>query len=134
MKARQGPPLKAEAFGPLLAEQVGHRILGRWAVSVVLGGFCLALVAGAWGLRRRGSLAPLGWAGPAGALAVALLLAGLGFQARGRVPPTAAAAQLVEITPGAEDATVMGLLALYDLDGSAPPRRGPRTAASSSPT
>src|SRR5262249_26351622 len=121
LKAREGPPLKAEAFSPLLLEQVGYRILGRGFVLLILGGFCLGLAAAAWGLWRRGSLALLGWVGPAAALAAALLLVVLGYQTRGRVPPTVAAAQLVEMMPGAEDAPVTGLLALYDLEGTSSP-------------
>ena len=37
----------------------------------VLGAFCLGLAAAAWGLRLRGRLAHLGWAGPAAALTAA---------------------------------------------------------------
>jgi hypothetical protein len=121
LKPHEVPPLKAEVFRPLLVEQVGYRILGRGFVLLILGGFCLGLAAAAGGLWRRGSLAVLGWAGPAAALAAAVMLVALGYQARERVPPTAAAAQLVEIVPGAEDAPVTGMLALYDLDATSSP-------------
>lgn len=125
LKPRTEPPLKAETFGPLLLEQVGYRILGRGFVLAILGGFCVGLAAAAWGLWRRGvSLALLGWAGPAAGLAAAILLIALGHQVREQIPPTAAAAQFVEIMPGAEDAPVTGLLGLYDLNGAGSPPPG----------
>jgi hypothetical protein len=125
VRSRKEPPVKAEEFGPLLLEQVGYRIVGRGAVLAILGGFCLALGMVAWGLWRRGiSLALLAWAGPFAGLAAALMLIVLGRQVREQIPPTAAAAQLVEITPDAEDAAVTGLLALYDLDGTSSPLPG----------
>src|SRR5439155_8643409 len=114
-KLREGPPLRAQAFGPLVAGQVGYEVVGRRLVLAVLGAFCVGLAAAGWWLRRRGDLAHLGWLGPAAALSAALLFVTLGH--RGRVPATVAVAQLVEIAPGAEDATVSGLLALYSPGG-----------------
>jgi hypothetical protein len=112
-KHRQGPPLAADAFRPLLLGQVGHQVIGRATVASILGGCCLVVAAGGWWLARRGDLAHLGWLGPATALAAALLLLVLGAVRHGQVPPTVAVAQLIEATPGVDEAPVSGLVALY---------------------
>src|SRR5688572_9444364 len=62
---KAGPPLNARAFGPLLADQVGHRVIGSAGVAAILGAFCLTLATGAWWLGRRGDLVTLAWVGPA---------------------------------------------------------------------
>jgi hypothetical protein len=129
LKPRDGPLLKPQAFTPLVSAEVGHRVVGRGTVLAVLGAFCVALAAGGWWFGRRGDLAHLGWAGPAAAVGAALVLVVVGYSARTRVPPTLAVAQLVEIAPGAEDAPVTGLLALYNPEGAAAPLGAERGGA-----
>src|SRR5205823_759296 len=93
LKPREGPPLHADAFRPLLSGQVGHRTLGRAAVLAVLSSFCLGLAGAGWWLGRRGGLSHLGWIGPASALAATLVIGTLGYQNRSQVPPTVAVGQ-----------------------------------------
>lgn len=121
LKRKEGPLLDAQVFGPLLAGQVGHRVISRATVMTVLGTFCLTLGAAAWWLSRKNSIASLGWIGPAAALSAALLLILLGSWTHGQVPPTAAVAQLVEVTPAAEEVSVTGLLGLYTSEGTSGP-------------
>lgn len=118
------PTLPPQEFAQVLSDQIGYRIVGRGNVLAVLSTFCLGLAAAAGWLVARGrtaQLAHLGWIGPTGALMAAVLLVALGFLSRSAVPATVAELQLVEAAPGALDAPVSGLLALYNQEASSAP-------------
>jgi hypothetical protein len=121
MQPRERPPLEPQAFRELVSDQIGYRIVSRQVVSWTLGGFCFALLMAGLVLARVGRLQWLGWIGPALALAVAVSLVLMGRASRTAVPPTAAIAQLVEVTPGVEDVRVTGFMALYHQNEQAGP-------------
>lgn len=115
LKRREPPTLETKAWEPIVSEHVGYKIVGRWGVALVLGGFCGGLLAlGIW-LARRDRLAHLGWLGPLGALATAGVLVLMGQASRDAVPSTVAVGQLVEVSPRVNDVRVHGLLALYNM-------------------
>jgi hypothetical protein len=118
LKMRDPPPSSAVSLDPLLASQVGYRVADRRLVFGVLALFCFALLAGGWWLNRRGALAHLGWAGPLVAVVAAGLLVVTGALSRGRVPPTLASAQFVEVVPGVPDALVFGRVAFHAPEGA----------------
>jgi hypothetical protein len=79
------------------------------------------LAAAAAVLGRKALLEHLGWAGPVLALGAAGLFVLLGAASRSAVPPTVAAAQLVDAVPGVAEAHVSGLLAVYQPAEAATP-------------
>ncbi|MES2792435.1 MAG: hypothetical protein V4719_22650 [Planctomycetota bacterium] len=106
-------PLQADDFKSFVAEQIGYRIVSRGTVLLVLGLFCVALVAaGSW-LAYQQLLPHLGWLGPLLAVGSATTLVLLGFWSRSAVPATVAIAQLAEISHDADDLQLTGLMALY---------------------
>lgn len=123
LKKGAAAPIEPAAFAPLLTGEVGHHILGRGMVLLILGGFCAGLLGTGFWLQRRGDLAHLGWIGPLAAVGTAVLLFALGWLMRSQVPPTAAVAQFVEAIPGVPEADVSGMMAFYSL-GDTEPRLG----------
>jgi hypothetical protein len=109
-------PLTVESYRPLLAEDIGHAVIGRGIIMSVCAGFLLAaLVLGAILYRtRRPEL--LGWLGPAAAVAASATVLVLNEIAHRAAPPTVAVVQLVEGGTGTEEAALHGLLASYRPD------------------
>jgi hypothetical protein len=125
----QGLPLEertvpAEAWQPLLTAEIGYSVLPRGTVVLVFGAALLAAVGAGVALRgvRRREL--IGWLGPAAALGATAAFVVLGEISRRAVPPTVAAAQVVQAVPGKE-AAVHGVLAVYRPD-SGPAEFGAR--------
>ncbi|GAF69419.1 unnamed protein product, partial [marine sediment metagenome] len=101
-------------LAPYLAEQIGYRIVGRYWVAAVLGGFCVVLAAtGIW-FRRSGQPQRLLWIGPAAALVAGGLLVVTGTLLGRAVAPTVAVVQLVHGEPDVEDVYVRGLMSIYN--------------------
>ncbi|MHB8900085.1 MAG: hypothetical protein ACYC6Y_15155 [Thermoguttaceae bacterium] len=99
---------------PILARQIGYRILGRQVVAIVLAAFCLVLaVAGAWSWRvgRPGHLL---WTGPLAAAGASLVFLAVASTARNSVPPTAALWQRIELEPGVGTGRMSGVASLYN--------------------
>ena len=112
------PPggVKPEDLAPLVSAEIGYQVVSRGTAAAVLGGCVLAAAGVAAGLRggRRAELA--GWVGPLIALGAAGLLVSLGTASREAVPPTAAAAAVVDIAPGTGEGAAIGLAAIYRPD------------------
>lgn len=108
--------LSPDDLAPLVTAEIGYQVVPRGTAAVVLGGCVLAAGAVAVGLRgsRRSELA--GWVGPAVAVGAAGLLVSLGTASREAVPPTAAAAAIVDIAPGTGEGAAVGLAAVYRPD------------------
>ena len=115
------PALQPADFQEFVSEQIGYRIVGRSMVLCVLGTFCALLVGiGSW-LAYRDQLPHLGWLGPLAAVGAATMLVLLGSWSRSAVPSTVATAQLAEVSEGADDVQLTGLMALYQQAESSSP-------------
>jgi hypothetical protein len=112
-------PFPPEVFRPMLADEVGYRVVGPGTAAALFGG-SLAVAAGL-GLAARRSARPelAGWVGPGAAVLAAGLFVGLGERSRQAVPPTAAAAGLVDVVPGSGGAVGSGLYAVYHPESGA---------------
>jgi hypothetical protein len=109
-------PIPADAFRPMLAEEIGYSVVGRGAVALVFGASLLAALAAGLVLRRARRRELLGWLGPTAALGAAAAFVGLGEWSRQASPATVAVAEVVDAVPGADEAPVRGLLAVYRPD------------------
>ena len=109
----EAEPFRVEAFGPLLAQEVGYNGVGRGTAAGVFAAFFLTLLI--LGVARKAVRRPelLAWLGPAAAFAAAVAFVLLGDLSRKLAPPTVAVAQVVEAAPGTGEAAIRGLLALY---------------------
>jgi hypothetical protein len=116
----QPPPdnaaFRLEELRPLLTEDIGYSVVSPVAVCLTLGGFLLIAVLIGVAFRKARRREFLGWLGPAAALGAAAVLATLGESSRRASPPTLAVAQFVNAVPGADEAAVHGLAALYRPD------------------
>ncbi|MDH3717196.1 MAG: hypothetical protein OES79_03655 [Planctomycetota bacterium] len=112
------PPFRSEQLVPYVSEQIGYKIAARHRIGLVLGLFCVSLVACGMVLWRCDQLEHLGWIGPVAAVIAAGLLLGMGRASRTQFPATVASGQLVEVTAGTEDLAMTGLMALYFPEGS----------------
>jgi hypothetical protein len=107
---------RVEAFGPMLIQEVGYSVVGRTSAALVFGTALAAAVTLGVVLRKSRRRELLGVLGPAVALATAAVFVVLGELSRRAAPPTVAVAQVVDAVPGAEEAAVRGLLAVYRPD------------------
>ncbi len=99
---------------PVLARQIGYRILGRKVVMSVLIVFCLVLGAVGFWCRRTGRLGRLLWTVPLAAAATSFLFVAVAASARNSVPPTAAIWQKIDLEPGLAAGRICGLASLYN--------------------
>ncbi len=98
---------------PILARQIGYRILNREIVAALLAAFCVALgAAGGW-CWKIGRLDRLLWIGPVAATATSLVFLGVATASRNSVPPTAAVWQSIDLEPGVATGRTRGLVSLY---------------------
>ncbi len=113
---RRPDPIELEKVKPLLAKEIGYRILSKGAVAAILAGFCLLLcIAGAvfW---RSGRLDRVLWAAPLAAAAASAVFLGVATTARNSVPPCVAVWQNLRLEPGLTTGRTSGLLSLYNPD------------------
>ncbi len=115
--------LPAAALEPRVEEYVGYSIPPRWLIATLLSALCLVIGGMAVFLWRLARPEILGWAGPALALAISVVLVFIGRLHRGAVPPTVASLQFVEPAPGTNDVRVHGVTGLFSSEG------GPATIA-----
>lgn len=108
--------IRADALRPLLEPEIGYSVVGRGTVVLIFGSFLLAAVGLGLVLRRSRRPELVGWLAPAAAMGAAGAFLGLGEWSRRATPTTVAVAQVVEGGPGADEASVHGLLALYRPD------------------
>jgi hypothetical protein len=112
----QEEPFRAAAFQPVLTEEIGYVVVSRGTAALVFAAFLLIALALVLVLRRSRRSELLGWMGPALALGAAGTFVLLGETSRRAVAPTVAVAQIVDADPGAPEAAVHGLLAVYRPD------------------
>ncbi len=113
-------PTNSEPAWPILAESyIGYEITSKWAVTSILLGFsgCL-VVCGVW-LGRTGRYFQLCLVAPVLALVAMSVLALLGMQSRGAIPPTAATVQFAEFN-NRGDAFLRGARSTYRQDSGQP--------------
>ena len=113
LQTRPAAVMPTRVLREFVKEQIGYRIVDGGIVAGLLGGFCLAMIAGGILLTRLGCLEHLAWLGAVSAVAVASVLMAVGNASRRQVPPTVAVAEFVHAFPEAEQAMVTGLAALY---------------------
>jgi hypothetical protein len=121
--------LGVEAFRPMLIEEIGYSVVTRRTLGFIFATVLTATLALAIALPSRRKkpkvalvsrgLPLIGLIGPIAALAAAGVLVAAGESSRRAVAPTVAVAQLVDAVPGAEEAPVHGLLAVYRPDSGA---------------
>jgi len=105
------------SFEPLIDAEIGHEILSRGVVLILLSGFCVGLIVIGFVLAKKGRLEQMMWAGPGLAAAVAVALIGLS-ESKGRaVPLTVAVGQHIQVAPGGREAVVAGLAGIYSPQG-----------------
>ena len=106
-------PFPADVFRPLLTDAVGYSIVGPGTAAAVFAG-CLVAAVGLALLVRRSSRPELaGWLAAGAAVLAGGIFVGLGERTRQAVPPTAAAAALVDVVPGSGEAVATGLYAVF---------------------
>jgi hypothetical protein len=105
-----------DVFEPLVRDEVGYSIIGVGTAGLIFGGFLVALLAIGMGLRNVGRAELLVWLGPMAAVVAAGIFLVLGTASRRSVPPTMAVAQLINVSPRAEEPPVRGLFAVYRPD------------------
>ena len=113
---RRVAPIELEKVKPLLAKEIGYRILSKEAVCAILAGFCLLLcIAGAvfW---RSGRLDRVLWAAPLAAAAASVVFLGVATTARNSVPPCVAVWQSIRLEPGLPTGRTSGLFSVYNPD------------------
>lgn len=114
-------PLDVDEFGPYLNEQIGYAIPTRNSILVVLGGYCLVLLAGGIWFLKQQRLERLGLL----ALLASVLTAGIfvyqGLAARRAVPSTLAVAEFIEVNPGDRGFHVNGLMASFHPEQTSQP-------------
>ena len=101
------------AFERYLPEQIGHSILPRRPVMLVLGSFIIALLVAGLALARVNRLEWIAVLGVAAAVLAAGTLYGLGQRQRGDTPTTLAAAHRIEPAPRQSHAAAEALLGVY---------------------
>jgi hypothetical protein len=106
-------PTRLGAFDPVLAEEIGYKIVDRGTVTLVFAAFLAAALALGVVLRKARRPELLGWLGPAAALGAAGVAFALGESSRQAAPPTVAFGQVVHAVPGTDEVTVQGRLAVY---------------------
>ncbi len=98
---------------PILARQIGYRILNREIVAALLAAFCVVLgAAGGW-CWKIGHLDRLLWIGPLAAIATSLVFLRVATTSRNSVPPTVAVWQSIDLEPGVATGRTRGLVSLY---------------------
>ena len=115
------PTLDPEVFEPYVSEQIGYQVVDRRNVLLVLGGFCIVILAAGLWLMSAGRLQWLSWIGPAAAVVAATVLAAMGQASKTAVPPSIASGQFVEVSPAIDDLQATGLFAFYQQDRSERP-------------
>jgi hypothetical protein len=105
--------IAADDLQTYVKDQISYKVVGRTTVLLVFLCLFVALAGAAVVFTRKGFLEHLGWLAPALALGTAAIFIALGELSRGAVPPTVAAAQIIEMVPGAEMAQATGQLAAY---------------------
>ncbi|MFM8634197.1 MAG: hypothetical protein ACKOEX_05225, partial [Planctomycetia bacterium] len=102
------------AAEPAIRQLVGYRVAGRRLPLVLLGGYCLTLLAAGIACARCGRPERLLWVVPIASVVAAGLLVGGGVASARSVPPTVVAAQLVRVAPETDECQAESLLAIYD--------------------
>jgi hypothetical protein len=110
----QVPGVVAGVAQPLLAEQIGYRIIDRGLVAAWLGGFCTVLLVGILWIGRQGRPTRLLWLAPVAAGLVTVVFVVLGATSKRVVPPTVASLTQVLLEPGVGTGHVTGHLAMYN--------------------
>jgi hypothetical protein len=105
-----------DSLRALASDEIGYSVVSRGTVALIFSASLAAALAAGVVLARSRRRDMIGWLGPAGALAAATALAVLGASSRQAVPATVAVAQVIEAVPGAEEAPVRGMLAVYRPD------------------
>jgi hypothetical protein len=108
----QDAPFPVEALRQPVAAEIGYAVVGQGTAALVFAAFLVGSLALGLVLRRSARPELFGWVVPAAALGAAgafLTLGGMSHQAEA----TVAVAQVVEAVPGADEAPVHGLLAVY---------------------
>jgi hypothetical protein len=110
---REGDPFNPNDLAPLLTAEIGYEVVGRRTAGAILAAFLVGLVAVAVALRRSRWPEVVGVGAPAVAVAAALAFVVAGASSRRGVPPTAATAAVVSVSPDGE-AMWEGLFAVYN--------------------
>ncbi len=114
--AREPARLNTAALQPVLAEQIGYRILSREVVAAILALFGLVLLAVGWWLFQVDRTERLLWVVPAVAVLTSLVFVGIGIATKKSVDSTAATIARVVFQPGVNAAHASGLAAMYNQD------------------
>ena len=105
--------LDPKEFAPMLTADIGYTVVGRPTAVLILGGFVCGLIALAvWVTRSRHPLV-VGWLGPVIAVLAAGAFVAVGTSVRRAVPATEGMVAVVDVTPGTQEASAVGLFAVY---------------------
>jgi hypothetical protein len=114
-------PFQGQEAEKLVNSDIGYSVIGVGTAALVFGAFLTFLLAVGLALRHWGRGELVGWLGPVGAVAATVVFVVLANASRRAVPPSVAVAQMVNVTPGAEEQPAVGTLAFYRPEGGPVP-------------
>jgi|GEM_PF-5602224 len=113
MKSRPSDALASEHLQPFAHEQIGHSIVSREPVIVVLGIYAGLLLAGGLFFMRKDRMEIAAVIGVVLSLVVVGVLTAMGTIKRNETPLTLASAQFVQVLPSQQQAVVSGVVSVY---------------------
>ena len=105
--------LKPADLEPLIAAEIGYKVVSRQRAGAILFGFVACTLIAGLGLRRVGRPESVGWLATLLAVVTAGALVGFGLAARQAVPATVSAVSVVDVAPGNQEGSAVGLAAVY---------------------
>ena len=121
-------PFTPDDMRSLLTDEIGYSVPPRGLVVGIFGAFIASLFGVGFLIRRSKQTAMVALIGPLAAFLAAGAFVAFGISARQSVPPTVATAEIVEIAPGGQEASIRGLFATYQ------PESGPIKLSANSGT
>ena len=121
-------PFTPDDMRSLLTDEIGYSVPPRGLVVGIFGAFIASLFGVGFLMRRSKQTAMVALIGPLIAFVAAGAFVAFGISARQSVPPTVATAEIVEIAPGGQEASIRGLFATYQ------PESGPVKLSANSGT
>lgn len=113
VRRRRVESLDAPELMPFVKQEIGHDIMSRSPVLVLLSGFAIAMLLGGFWLARSDRLEYIAPAGVGLSLLVTVILLMMGKLHHGETPLTIAGAQFVQVIPSQQQAVVEGLVSVY---------------------
>ncbi len=92
---------------------IGYSIIGRTPIIIILGAFVIVIIVAGLILRANNKQEYLAAIGAVMAIAIAILLVGMGAINRGKVPLVVVSSQFARIVPEQNSAVINGMVSVY---------------------